>query len=106
MRNHRSRGSKRLKRMQKSWGKCPRVVDESNPSQRGCNLQENLQPLADNRGFVSLKAGYVASGVRKVPDEAAAYGIEDIREDDRDGARFFNECGRNWIGTCDNDLAS
>ena len=100
---NRSRGSKRLERMQKSWRNCPRVIDESNTSQRGRNLQEHLQPLTDDRGFESLKAGNIAPGSREAPDEAAAYGIEDIRENDRNGARFPKECRHSWSGARDNE---
>jgi hypothetical protein len=77
--------------VQESWGNCFRVVDESNPSHGGRDLQEHLQPLADNRGFKSLKTGYVASGLGEVPDKAAAYGIEDVGEDDWYDPRFLKQ---------------
>jgi hypothetical protein len=87
----RSRGNKRFESVQESWGNCFRVVDESNPSHGGRDFQEHLQPLADNRGFKSLKTGYVASGLGEVPDKAAAYGIEDVGEDDWYDPRFLKQ---------------
>jgi hypothetical protein len=41
----------------------------------------------------------------KVPDEAAAYGIEDIGEDNRYVVRFLDKRGDNGSGACDNNLA-
>src|SRR5262249_28342049 len=86
-----SRGSKRLERAQKSGGNWPRVVDDSDPSDGWRDLQQYLQPLADNRGLEGLKAGYIASGLRKIPDKAAVYGIKDICKDDRYDPRFIEQ---------------
>jgi hypothetical protein len=51
-----------------------------------------------------LKACYIASGLRKIPYETAAYGIEDIGENDRDDPRFLEQRGHDWSGACENDI--
>src|SRR6266852_4754640 len=102
---YRSRTSKCPKLMHKSWGSRRRVIDICDPSYGRRNLPEQIHPFTDNREFVSLKAGYIASWSRKTLDKTAAYWIDDIREHNRDGARLLYKRGHNGSGTSDDDLA-
>src|SRR5260370_8545361 len=91
--------------MHKSWGSRRRVIDICDPSYERRNLPEQIHPFTDNREFVSLKAGYIASWSRKTLDKTAAYRIADIREHNRNGARLLYKRGHNGRGTSADDLA-
>ena len=75
-------------------------------SVRRRHLKEHLQPLANNRGFVVLKAGDIASGSGKVPDEAAAYGSKTYVKTIGVTRVSLKERGHGWSRACDNDHKS
>ena len=63
-------------------------LDRSDPRDDRRDLTQELEPFAAQRRFDIDEASEVAAGIGDVGDEAAADGIGDNGQDDRDGARL------------------
>src|SRR4029077_20491317 len=90
---HSKGGSSSFKEFQVIFGICRRfrVEQERDPVDVRRNLLEQLQPLAAQRGLDSGETGDVAARPRQRRDEAAADRIRNARENDGDGARFWQQ---------------
>jgi hypothetical protein len=71
---------------------------------RGCDLLEQLQPLASHCIFEIDEAGNVATGPRQAGDKTGAYGIGHKNKYDRNAGRFALKRSRHRCGLSEDDV--
>jgi transposase len=71
--------------------RCCRVKEEGDPADAWRDLFEQLGPLASHRRLKINETGDVAAWSRPARDEAAAYRIGNVRENDGDRARLLQQ---------------
>src|SRR6516165_8992391 len=65
-----------------------RIEHDGGPLEPGCDLREQFQPPASERGFQDGEAGDVPARAVKPRDDAAGDGITHVHKDDRDRPRL------------------
>ena len=64
------------------------IKHDCDPLEPGCDLREQLKPLASERGFPGGKAGDVSARAIELRDDAAGDGVGHVCKDNRDRPRL------------------
>jgi hypothetical protein len=82
------------------------IEHECGPLEPRRDLQEQIKPLASQRGFGVTKAGGVPTRAVEPGDDAAADGVGHARKDDRDRPRLPLEGSGRRGRACQDDVGS